>query len=141
MKLMPANKSSQSTQLSKPVRYILGFLLLLLAITAFAGGYYGMTGAKDIPVEWLDGTPFSSYFLPSLFLFLVIGGTCLFATIAIFKSHPLGTKIAFLSATIIILWLIIQVAIIGYVSWMQPATASIALVIIFLTFITPVNAF
>lgn len=137
---MARHKNPESAQLSRRVRYTIGFLLLFLTINAFAGGYYGMKGAKNIPLEWLDGTPFSSYFIPSLFLFFVIGGICLFATVALFSNHPLGTKIAFLSAVIIILWLLVQVMLIGYVSWLQPATAFIALVIIFLTSITTVNA-
>ncbi len=136
--MMPG-KNTEARPLSKSVRNILGSLLAFISVNAFAGGYYGMAGAKNIPVEWLRGTPFSTYFLPSLFLFLVIGGTTLFAAITVFKKHPLGTKIALISATIIILWLIIQVIMIGYVSWMQPVTAFIALVIIFLTSLNSVN--
>lgn len=133
-------KKNQAARISRPIRYTLIFLLLLVAINAFAGGYYGMAGAKNIPLEWLEGTPFTNYFIPSLFLFLIIGGSSLFASIALIKSHPLGTKIAFISAALIILWLIIQVVMIGYVSWMQPATAAVALVIILLTSITFINA-
>lgn len=126
--------------LSKPLRYSIGILLAVVALNAFAGGYYGMSGAKNVPVEWLNGTPFSSYFIPSLFLFLIVGGSSLFAAIAILRKHPLGTNIAYVTASIIILWLIIQVIMIGYVSWMQPATAIIALLIIFLTTLTSSNA-
>lgn len=133
-------KKNQAARISRPIRYMLIFLLLLVAINAFAGGYYGMAGAKNIPLEWLEGTPFTNYFIPSLFLFLIIGGSSLFASIALIKSHPLGTKIAFISAALIILWLIIQVVMIGYVSWMQPATAAVALVIILLTSLTFINA-
>lgn len=122
------------------VRFVLVFLLLLIAINALAGGYYGMAGAKNIPREWLEGTPFSSYFIPSLFLFLIIGGSCLFAAISILLRRAKGAIIAFISAAIIILWLIIQVAMIGYVSWMQPATAAAAIVIIVLTFPIHKNA-
>ena len=52
---------SDNEPLEKPVRYTLGLLLLLVAINAFGGGYYGMAGAKDVPVEWLEGSPFHNY--------------------------------------------------------------------------------
>jgi hypothetical protein len=136
--MLPAGEEEK--EMSKPVRYTLGFLLSFVALNAFAGGYYGMAGAKDIPPGWLDGTPFSTYFIPSLFLFVIIGGSCLFAAIAVFKKHPLGTKIALIAGAIIIVWLVVQLMMIGYVSWMQPVTASIALVIILITFLTPSNA-
>ena len=132
----PPAKMKKRRMQSKLVRYTLGFLLLFVALNAFGGGYYGMAGAKNIPIEWLEGTPFSNYFIPSLFLFSIIGGSSLLAAIAIFRKHPLGTKLAFVSASIVILWLIIQVVMIGYVSWMQPVTAIVALLIIILTSLT-----
>ena len=33
-----------------------------------------MAGAENVPVEWLQGSPFHSYFIPGLFLFLTVGG-------------------------------------------------------------------
>jgi hypothetical protein len=54
----------------KLTRYTIGILLLLLAINAFAGGYFRMAGAKNIPTERLKNSPFHSYFVPSLILFV-----------------------------------------------------------------------
>jgi hypothetical protein len=62
-----------SSSAEKTVRHSLGILLLLLTINAFGGGYYGMTGANDVPVEWLKGSPFKNYFVPGMVLFLLIG--------------------------------------------------------------------
>lgn len=115
------------------IRYTLGILLLLVAINAFAGGYYAMAGAKNVPTEWLRGSPFSNYFIPGLFLFIVVGGLALLAAIFIFRHHRLALKAAYVSGTILLLWLLIQVTIIGYVSWMQPSTAIAAVIIILLT--------
>jgi len=55
-------------------RYLFEGLLAFVALNAFAGGYYGLSGAKGIPREWLTGRPFASYFIPGLFLLVVIGG-------------------------------------------------------------------
>ena len=115
------------------IRYPLGILLFLLALNAFGGGYYGMAGAKNVPVEWLQGSPFHSYSIPGLFLFLAVGGMSLISGILVFKTHRLARKLSFITAIIILCWLTVQVAIIGYVSWMQPATTIAALLILFLT--------
>ena len=126
---------SKSTE--KLIRYALGILLLLVAINAFGGGYYGMAGAENVPTTWLRNSPFQSYFVPGLILFAVVGGTCLFAAIVVFKRRPYARNTAFASAIILLIWLSAQISIIGYVSWMQPATASAALLILFLTWLLP----
>jgi hypothetical protein len=87
---------------SAALRYPLGGLLAAGALAAFAGGFYGMSGAEGVPREWLDGTPFRSYRIPSLILFVVVGGGLFVAAVG---------------------WIGVQVAVIGYVSWLQPATA------------------
>ena len=58
---MSKNKSAE-----KIIRYSLGILLLIVAVNAFGGGYYGMAGAKDVPIEWLKGSPFRNYFVSLL---------------------------------------------------------------------------
>jgi hypothetical protein len=113
-------------------RYTLGILLAFLALNAFGGGYYGMTGAKNIPLEWLHGSPFQNYFIPSLFLFSVIGGSALVAAIAVFSQSPIARVAALFCGTIVLFWIAVQVIIIGYVSWMQPVTAAAAIAILIL---------
>jgi peptidoglycan/LPS O-acetylase OafA/YrhL len=118
--------------MEKPIRIALGSLLLLLSVNALGGGYYGMAGARDVPAEWLEGSPFNNYFIPGLFLFVVIGGSALLAAILVFRRHRHARQTALACGTITLLWIAIQVAIIGYVSWMQPATTVAALAILLL---------
>jgi len=87
------------------VRYSLGGLLAFGALNALGGGYYGLTGAVGVPTEWLAGSPFVDYFVPSLILLVVVGGSFIAAAIAVF---------------------------IRYVSSMQPATAIAGLLILIL---------
>ena len=117
----------------------LGFVLLFVAINAFAGGYYGMNGAAEIPVKWLEGSPFQSYFLPSLFLFVVIGGLSLFSSLKIFFHKPIGRKAASYTGILLVLWIIVQVSIIGYVSWMQPVTAILGIIILIMVSKLPIQ--
>lgn len=115
------------------IRISLGLLLAILALNAFGGGYYGLAGARDIPAEWLNGSPFKNYFIPSLFLFIVIGGSALFASIAVFRNTSYAIKASVFCGVTVILWIIIQLIIIGYVSWMQPVTAVTGILILLLS--------
>jgi hypothetical protein len=117
----------------KIIRYTLGVLLGFLALNAFGGGYYGIAGAKNIPIEWLEGSPFTDYVIPSLFLFIVVGGSALYASIMVFSHGRSADKASLICGIIVLLWLIVQVIIIGYVSWMQPATAVGAILIVLLS--------
>lgn len=121
-------------------RYTLGILFSVVAINAFGGGYYGMAGAEDIPTAWLKNSPFATYFIPGLILFSVVGGTCLLAAIAVFKRYRFARNAAFGCVLIIFGWLGVQVAIIGYVSWLQPAIAIMGLLIFILTCLLPNDA-
>lgn len=116
----------------KPIRILLGVLLAFLALNAFGGGYYGMSGAKGIPLEWLNGSPFRNYFIPSLFLFLCVGGISLTASVLVFLNHRRFRLLTYLCCVIVLFWLAVQVVIIGFVSWMQPATAVLILLILLL---------
>ncbi len=119
------------------IRYSLGILLLLVAINAFGGGWYGIAGARDVPISWLEGTPFRDYFIPSLILFLIVGGSALTAAISVFRRLRSARNVAFISVVILTLWLTVQIMIIGYVSWMQPTTAVATVLILLLTFKLP----
>lgn len=118
---------------NKFIRFTLGTLLAFLALNAFGGGFYGMSGAAGVPLELLDGSPFSNYFIPGLFLFVVVGGSALFASIAVFANSRFARMASFANVLIVFSWLTVQVLIIGYLSWLQPATASISFVILILT--------
>jgi peptidoglycan/LPS O-acetylase OafA/YrhL len=113
-------------------RIALGLLLAVVALNAFGGGYYGLSGAPDIPTEWLAGSPFADYFIPSLILFAVVGGAHALAAIAVFAGWPSARRLALAAGAIVLGWLAVQIAIIGHVSWLQPATAIAGVVIVLL---------
>ncbi|GAB6275340.1 MAG: hypothetical protein STSR0004_22050 [Peptococcaceae bacterium] len=96
-----------------------------------------MTGAKGVPTELVAGSPFRGYFIPGLILFVVIGGSFLVATIAVFARLRIARLAAFSAGVIVFGWLAVQIAIIGYVSWMQPATAIAGLFVLILAWLLP----
>ena len=124
------------------IRTLLGALFAFGALNAFAGGYYGLSGADGVPREWLAGSPFSDYVVPSLVLFVVVGGALALALAAImvFRGHPLARAIACAAAAVLLAWIVVQVAIIGYVSWMQPATFAAGLLMLLLIPLLPSTA-
>jgi hypothetical protein len=115
---------------SASVRYPLGALLAFVALNAFGGGFYGLFGAEGIPTEWLAGSPFTDYVVPSLFLFVVVGGTFLAAAVAVVARARAARPLALAAGALVLAWIAVQVAIIGYVSWMQPATTVAGLLVL-----------
>jgi uncharacterized protein (TIGR03382 family) len=119
------------------LRYLLGGLLAFGTVNAVGGGLYGLAGAEGVPIEWLEGSPFRDYFIPSLILMTVVGGTLLLASIAVFANMRVARMAAFFAAIVVLGWITVQVVIIGYVSFMQPATAIGALLILALAWLLP----
>lgn len=113
-----------------PIRAILGTLLAFSALNAFGGGYYGLAGAKGVPTQWLAGSPFTSYFIPSLILFVIVGGSLLAACAAVFAAQRWASRLTVAAALIVLGWITVQVAIIGFVSWLQPVTAIIGVILL-----------
>lgn len=109
---------------------LLGMLLSFISINAFGGGAYGMTGPKELPLEWLEGSPFSSFFIPSLVLFVVVGGSHALAAYWVLKRNPSAYKTAIFAGSVLLMWIMVQVAIIGFVSFLQPVMAGLAVMVI-----------
>lgn len=119
----------------KAIRVSLDALLLLVALNAFGGGIYGLTGAKEIPTEWLEGSPFHSYFIPSLVLIVVVGGSSMVAAIFAITKNTLANASIIISAILLLIWILVQIVVIGYVSWLQPMMAAVAVFILLFNWI------
>lgn len=122
---------------SPVIRALLGTLLAFGALNAFGGGFYGLSGAEGVPLELLEGSPFRTYFVPSLILFVVVGGSFLFAAIAVFSGSRVARLSALGAGAIVLVWIVVQVGIIGYVSWLQPVTAMSGLLVLVLAALLP----
>ena len=121
-----------SNQQTSPNYNLLAIVSGFVGVSAIGGGIYGMLGAKGTPLELLEGSIFSNYFIPSLILFLVIGGFSLLTMIMSLKGKKHARRIANLTGVIILIWIVFQLNIIGYVSWLQPfiAIAGISILIL-----------
>ncbi len=112
---------------------VLGILLAFIAINAFGGGSYGMMSPKELPKEWLEGSPFDSFFIPSFILFVVVGGSHVTAAYYVLRNKNGGYKAALWAGLILLVWILVQVAIIGFVSFLQPLMAGLAVVVLVMT--------
>ena len=89
-----------------------------------------MGGGLDLPSDWLDGTPFSSYFFPGLILFVVVGGSMLVASLAVWSRNLFAGPASLAVGSILLIWITVQVVLIGYRSWMQPTFFAFGLAVV-----------
>ena len=72
-----------------------------------------------------------------MILFVIVGGSFLVATVAVLGRARIAGASALTAGAIVLVWIAVQVAMIGYVSWMQPATAIGGLLILLLAWALP----
>ncbi len=93
-----------------------------IAVGALFGGIAGMLNPYDplgIPVDLLEGSPFSNYFIPSLILFTVIGIGHTFSGWTTLKSSHFQGYISSVFSWALMIWIVIQCLIIGTVEFLH----------------------
>jgi hypothetical protein len=93
-------------------------LEVVLAIGALAGGLILMLAPRGeilpLPLSALAGSPFDTYFVPGLILFGVLGIGPLVAARLAWIGHPLAPTAAFIVGAGLLIWVAVEIAIIGY---------------------------
>ena len=69
--------------------------------------------------ELLEPTFLSSYLIPGLFLFAINGVATLIGAVMSFRRHPRAGELGVALGILLIGWIIVQVAMIGLVRWLQ----------------------
>jgi hypothetical protein len=77
---------------------------ILVGASAFGGGIAITAGADKFPPEWLDGSPFSGYFVPGLIL-AGVGLVALVAAVAVMVRPPLGQRISVVAGAVTMGWI------------------------------------
>jgi hypothetical protein len=105
-------------------------LTLFVAAGAVAGGLSLIMGS-DLGMDpgLLDGTPFDSYVVPGYILLIAVGGSSLVAAVLLLIRHEQAFSFAFLAGAILTAWIAVQMAMIGFVSLLQPIFFAIGLMI------------
>lgn len=93
-------------------------LEVFLSLGALGGGGALMLGSRGeiipLPVSALSGSPFDTYFVPGLILFVVLGLGPLVAALLAWLRHPLAPHAAAIVGVALLTWLVVEIAILGY---------------------------
>ncbi|MBC7292550.1 MAG: hypothetical protein H5T84_00340 [Thermoleophilia bacterium] len=111
---------------------------LFVGVTALIGGIYALTGAKSVPREWLRGTFFQSYKVPGLVLLVVVGGSMLTAVTMLLTGVRVARIISLEAGVVLIGWILVQMAMIGYRSPLQPLYLILGLAVVVMSMALPV---
>lgn len=95
-------------------------LEIFLSLGALAGGAALMLGPRGeiipLPLSALQGSPFATYFVPGVILFTILGLGPLAAAWLAWRRNPRAPDAAFSIGVALLIWLAVEVAIIGYSS-------------------------
>ena len=93
-------------------------LEVFLGIGALGGGALLVLGPHGeilpLPVLALAGSPFADYSVPGAILFIVIGLGPLAAAVLTWRRHRLAPLLACATGEALIIWLAVEIAIVGY---------------------------
>ncbi len=93
---------------------------LFLAIGAFGGGLALMLGPRGeiipLKVATLSGSPFDTFFVPGLVLFVVLGFGPLAAAALAWLRQPLAPVATIVVGAGLLPWLAVEIVIVGYAS-------------------------
>jgi hypothetical protein len=124
---MPLARDARPATVTDPPRRALIASGLFVAFWALGGMTYALGGAEGVDRAWLDGSPFHDYVVPGLILGLVVGGSQLAAAVMVWRRSAHARLAADCAAAILTLWIIVQVAILGFVSALQPIVLAYAI--------------
>ena len=102
----------------------------LTAVNAVGGSVYGLRGAPTIPREWLEGSPFTDYKIPSLFLGVAVGGSSAMSAVTAWRGADRAGLATVAAGGILTTWVATQVAIIGLRAFLQPLFGGVGITMI-----------
>jgi hypothetical protein len=113
---------------------LLGAFELFAALGALFGGG-ALVLAPDgslmgMPLSMLAGSPFATFFVPGLLLLVVVGGCNTAAAILAFLSHPRAAIAGGVAGMSLMVWIAVQVQLLGYVHPLQPIMFTIGLIVL-----------
>jgi hypothetical protein len=147
---MKKNKDSRPWTLK-----ILLFLLIFIGIGGLISGPMLFLSPNGELMQWsvdiLAGTPFGNFIIPGLILFLFIGVFPLLVSygllkkpswrwaeaINICKKYHWSWTASWAAGAIMLIWIIVETSLLGYISFLQPVITVWGISIIILTLLPP----
>jgi len=113
------------------IRIALVTVDLFAAVSAIVGAIGLVVGFMNIPLSVLSGSPFTDFTVPALLLGVVVGGSALAAaTIEVFGPWRFMALASAAAGCVMAGWIMVEVAMIGLGSWMQPFYFAVGLLMI-----------
>lgn len=104
--------------------YGVGVFLTMIGMSAVVSGLMLIidpTGGKiKLPLELLDGSPFSDYLIPGIVLFTANGLFSLVSAFLSFKKHRWSGPATIANGVVMLIWICAEVYWIGGESFLQP---------------------
>lgn len=122
---------------ARALRSTLALVLLVASLSALSAGYYGLSGASELSVPWLGLGPLGNHTLPSLLLFVVVGGSLLVAGISVLLRWHMARIAALAGGLTVLGWAALQYLRIGHLSWVQPVFVGVGATVLLLAAILP----
>jgi hypothetical protein len=117
MKVQPGRTGPGTPPVAR-VAVVAVALEIILSIGALGGGLVLMIAPRGeimpLPLSALAGSPFDTYLVPGVILFGVLGLGPLVAARLAWLRHPLAPTGAFVVGAALLIWVAVEVAIIGY---------------------------
>jgi len=113
----------ENTKVKKKVYIGLGSLQAFIGLGALGGGFMLVKdpsgSALGLPMSFLEGSPFSDFLIPGIFLLAVNGLGSMIGAGLTYARRRYAEEIAIVLGTILVTWIVIQVVIIRSFSWLQ----------------------
>lgn len=120
------------------MRNLLLLLITFVGVTALSSGLmllYEPDGSSlSLPVSVLDHSPFSSFFIPGLFLVILVSGACFYALIVFVNRYPQSYRVSLYAGLVVVGWIIGQMLLTQYFHWLQALYLGLGLLIVLLSY-------
>lgn len=110
--------------------WTLAALELLVGVSAVFGGWNLIADGYGLPVEWLSRTPFDTWTWPGIALIVGVAvPQFAAAAVAVAGRRPeLGYRLSLAVGVILVLWIVVQLALLQQYFFLQPIIAGFGLV-------------
>ncbi len=97
---------------SRTIRIVLSVVAWFNLLSALAG-MVGLTvgGGLGFPLEWIEGSGFTSYFWPGIILGVVVGGTQAAALAAQYGRFALAWGLHAAAGLVMMIWIFVEIAV------------------------------
>ena len=95
----------------RAIRIALSAVAWFNLLSAILGMVGLIGGGLGIPVEWIEGSVFTSYFWPGIILGVVVGGSQLLALVGQYARVRLAWALHAAAGLVMMIWIFIEIAI------------------------------